>query len=61
MIEGVGGVPRARVSLQDGTTAFSIVPDESLAAGDAVATCNATTIDARLSAAIERVRQVLAP
>jgi ATP-dependent 26S proteasome regulatory subunit len=32
MIEGVGGVPRARVSLQDGTTAFSIVPDESLAA-----------------------------
>jgi flagellar assembly protein FliH len=44
-----------------GLRTITIVPDESLAAGDAVATCNATTIDARLSAAIERVRQVLAP
>ena len=44
-----------------GLRTVTIVADESLAPGDAVATCGATTIDARLSAAVERVRQVLAP
>jgi flagellar assembly protein FliH len=44
-----------------GLRTVTIVADESLTPGDAVATCGATTIDARLSAAIERVRRVLAP
>lgn len=44
-----------------GLRTVTIVADASLAPGDAVATCGATTIDARLSSAIDRVRQVLAP
>jgi flagellar assembly protein FliH len=44
-----------------GLRTVSILADEALAPGDAVATSGATTIDARLGAAIERVKQVLAP
>jgi flagellar assembly protein FliH len=43
-----------------GLRSLVIMADEALAPGDAVASCGATTIDARLTAAIERVRQVLA-
>ncbi len=39
----------------------TLVPDSSLAPGDAIAECDATRIDARISAAIERIREVLAP
>lgn len=39
----------------------TLVADASLAPGDAIAECDATRIDARLAAAIERVREVLAP
>jgi flagellar assembly protein FliH len=44
-----------------GLRSLVIVADESLAPGDAVATCGATTIDARLTSAIDRVKQVLTP
>ncbi|MEO7125509.1 MAG: FliH/SctL family protein [Nakamurella sp.] len=49
-----------RIRRNRGRRTITIIADESLAPGDAVATCGATTIDARLSTAIERVRQVLA-
>lgn len=38
---------------------IELVADESLAAGDALASWGATSIDARLSTALERVREVL--
>jgi flagellar assembly protein FliH len=44
-----------------GLRTVSILADDTLAPGDAVATCGATTIDARIAGAIERVKQVLAP
>jgi flagellar assembly protein FliH len=37
----------------------TIVPDASLAPGDAIATCDVTVVDARISAGIARVRDVL--
>jgi flagellar assembly protein FliH len=39
----------------------TVVADPTLQPGDAVAECDATTVDARLGAALERVREVLAP
>jgi flagellar assembly protein FliH len=36
-----------------------LVPDPMLEPGDAIAECDATTIDARLGAAVERVRELL--
>ena len=42
-------------------TAVTILTDDTLTPGDAVARSGATTVDARLSAAIARVKQVLAP
>jgi flagellar assembly protein FliH len=42
----------------DGRT-VTLVDDASLRPGDAVAVCDATTIDARLGPAVERVREVL--
>lgn len=39
--------------------AVTLVSDTSLRPGDAVAVCDATTIDARLGPAVERVREVL--
>jgi flagellar assembly protein FliH len=38
---------------------ITLVDDPSLKPGDAVAVCDATTIDARLGPALERVREVL--
>jgi flagellar assembly protein FliH len=37
----------------------TLVDDPSLSRGDAVAQCDATTIDARLGPALQRVREVL--
>lgn len=45
----------------DGRRRVTLVPDATLAPGDAVAVCNATEIDGRLAAAIERVKAVLTP
>jgi flagellar assembly protein FliH len=45
-----GGAPSANVML---------VSDPSIASGDAIATCGATTVDARISAGLERVRNLL--
>lgn len=42
-----------------GLRTVTILADEALAPGDAVAACGATTIDARLSAAVQRVKLVL--
>jgi flagellar assembly protein FliH len=39
--------------------AVTLVSDTSLRPGDAIAVCDATTIDARLGPAVERVREVL--
>lgn len=36
-----------------------LVADPELAPGDAIATCGATTVDARLAAGLQRIRQVL--
>ncbi len=44
-----------------GLRTVTIVADPAMADGDAIATCGATTIDARLTAALARVREVLAP
>jgi flagellar assembly protein FliH len=44
--------------VMDGRT-VSLVDDPSLGPGDAVALCDATTVDARLSPALDRVREVL--
>jgi flagellar assembly protein FliH len=44
---------------RDGRT-VRLVEDASLAPGDAVATCSATVVDARLAAALDRARQALA-
>jgi flagellar assembly protein FliH len=44
--------------VMDGRT-VTLVDDPTLQPGDAVAQCDATTIDARLEPAIERVREVL--
>lgn len=57
---------RMSIGLSDGTTELvmdgrpiTLVDDPSLQPGDAVAMCDATTIDARLGPALERVREVL--
>jgi flagellar assembly protein FliH len=57
---------RMSIGLSDGTTELvmdgrpiTLVDDPSLKPGDAVAVCDATTIDARLGPALERVREVL--
>jgi flagellar assembly protein FliH len=57
---------RMTMGLTDGTTELvmdgrpiTLVDDPSMQRGDAVAICDATTIDARLGAALERVREVL--
>lgn len=42
-----------------GANEITIVPDTSLAPGDAVAVSGTTTIDARMSTALERVREVI--
>jgi flagellar assembly protein FliH len=59
-------VDRMTIGLSDGTTELvmdgrpiTLVDDPSLKPGDAVAVCDATTIDARLGPALERVREVL--
>ncbi len=44
----------------DLTRTITLVVDPSLSPGDATATCGATAIDARLSAGLARVREVLA-
>lgn len=46
---------------QRGLRTVTIMPDPALAPGDAIASCGATTIDARLSTALQRVTEVLAP
>lgn len=51
----------APVRQQRGLRTVTIVADTSLADGDAIAKSDATTIDARLAQATQRVRQVLAP
>ena len=43
-----------------GRRTVTIAMDTSLAPGDAIATCGATRVDARLSAGLARVREVLA-
>jgi flagellar assembly protein FliH len=57
---------RMTIGLSDGTTELvmdgrpiTLVDDPRLQPGDAVAICDATTIDARLGPALERVREVL--
>jgi flagellar assembly protein FliH len=57
---------RMTIGLSDGTTELvmdgrliTLVDDRTLQPGDAVAVCDATTIDARLGTALERVREVL--
>jgi len=56
--------PADRMSIErtelvvDGRT-VTLVDDASLRPGDAIAVCDATTIDARLGPAVERVREVL--
>jgi flagellar assembly protein FliH len=42
----------------DGRT-VTLLPDPALRPGDAVAMCDATTIDARLDGALARIRDVL--
>jgi flagellar assembly protein FliH len=44
---------------QGGSRSVAFVEDPALAPGDAVASCGATTVDARLSSGLERVREVL--
>lgn len=44
-----------------GLRTVTILPDPALADGDAIASCGATTIDARLTTALTRVAEVLAP
>lgn len=44
----------------DLSRSITLVADPSLAPGDALATCGATAIDARISAGLARVREVLA-
>jgi len=44
---------------QGSSRSVALVEDPALAPGDAVASCGATTVDARLSAGLERVREVL--
>jgi flagellar assembly protein FliH len=57
---------RMTIGLPDGTTelvmdgrTITIQDDRSLKPGDSVAVCDATTVDARLGPALERVREVL--
>jgi flagellar assembly protein FliH len=57
---------RMTIGLSDGTTemvmdgrTITLVDDRSLKPGDVVAVCDATTIDARLGPALDRVREVL--
>jgi flagellar assembly protein FliH len=57
---------RMTIGLSDGTTemvmdgrTITLVDDRSLKPGDVVAVCDATTIDARIGPALERVREVL--
>jgi flagellar assembly protein FliH len=45
----------------EGGRAITFAADDTLAPGDALARSGATSIDARLGAALERVREVLAP
>lgn len=52
---------RDAIRQQRGLRTVTIVPDAALAPGDATATSGATTIDARLTSAVERVKAVLAP
>jgi len=64
--EGAGETPRSATDMTPirrsrGLRSLVIVADESLAPGDAVATCGATSIDARIASAVDRVKQVLAP
>lgn len=56
--DGLSMTPLRR---ERGLRTVTIVPDDSLTPGDAMARCGATTIDARLAEAIARVKQVLAP
>ncbi len=49
------------IERSDGRRRVTIVADDRIADGDAVSHCGATSIDARLTAAVDRVRQVLAP
>jgi flagellar assembly protein FliH len=44
----------------DGRT-VTLVPDASLQCGDAVAVCDTTEVDARLTAALDRARKALTP
>lgn len=46
---------------QRGLRTVTIMPDAAVSPGDAIASCGATTIDARLSAALDRVQEVLNP
>jgi flagellar assembly protein FliH len=57
---------RMTIGLSDGTTelvmdgrAITLIDDPTMKRGDAVALCDATTIDARLGPALDRVREVL--
>lgn len=55
------GQPVAPLRRERGLRTVTILTDDTLTPGDAVARSGATTVDARLSAAIARVKQVLAP
>lgn len=55
------GQPVAPLRRERGLRTVTILTDDTLTPGDAVARSGATTIDARLSAAIDRVKRVLAP
>lgn len=56
-----GGQGGTSIRRDRGLRTVTIVSDPSLADGDAIASCGATTIDARLTAALTRVTEVLAP
>lgn len=53
--------PTAAADPADLPPGVTIVPDPGLARGDAVAECGPCHVDARLGAALARVREVLAP
>jgi flagellar assembly protein FliH len=46
-------------TVEIGGRAVTLVPDATLAAGDAVAVCDATEVDARLGAALDRAGKAL--
>jgi flagellar assembly protein FliH len=48
------------VELGSAARQVTVVPDPSLRSGDAVAECGATTFDARIDAALARIKEVLA-